>query len=252
MNVQFNISWKLALAYKGLASRDLLTTFNTERLPVIARMLATTNHLYNNYVDKQHGAAKPDESAGSGKEKSGFIRWREPGLHQLDINYRWSPVVFDYRGNGDLDEEALKARGYTGYPGEPVHAGDRAPEAPGLVNAIGEETSLFEFFKLYRHTLLLFDSQGDGLRVKEIVAAVQTSSIFGTSKVLILSRDGVPTAVDGASAYHDKEGHAHKAYGVDGQALTAVVVRPDGYIGAFVEDVNGLQAYMTRVVGGFL
>ena len=67
--------------------------------------------------------------------------------------------------------------------------------------------------------------------------------------MLIIGDEGVPTAVDGASAYHDKEGHAQKAYDVNGQVLTAVVVRPDGYIGAIVHDVDGLQTYMSRVVG---
>ena len=232
--------------YKGLASRDLLITYQTERLPVIAHMLATTSNLYTHIVD--NSADESAKSAGTSQE-TGFMKWRNRALNQLDINYRWSPVVFDYRGKGDLDEEGLKARGYIGYPGEPVHAGDRAPEAPGLVDATGKEISLFQVFKLYRHTLLLFVPVGAGDKAREVVAAAQASPLAGTLNVLILGREGIPAAVDGATTYHDKEGYAHKAYAVEGQALNVVVVRPDGYIGAFVQDVTGLQTYISIISG---
>ena len=235
--------------HKGLASQALLTTYDAERLPVIARMLATTSILYNKFAKGGDANEAVEGNGSSGKEGSGFIKWREPGLRQLDINYRWSPIVFDHRGKGDLNEDELKARAYVGYPGEPVRAGDRAPEAPGLVDATGKETSLFEVFKPYRHTLLIFVPGEATVEAQEVGAAAQASSVFGTSKVLIIGDEGVPTAVDGASAYHDKEGHAQKAYDVNGQVLTAVVVRPDGYIGAIVHDVDGLQTYMSRVVG---
>ena len=67
--------------------------------------------------------------------------------------------------------------------------------------------------------------------------------------MLILGREGIPDAVNGATTYHDKEGYAHKAYGVNGQTLNVVVVRPDGYIGAFVQDVTGLQTYISIISG---
>ncbi|RPD65610.1 hypothetical protein L226DRAFT_530850 [Lentinus tigrinus ALCF2SS1-7] len=249
----FNIAWKLALVYKGLASPDLLTTYQTERLPVIANMLATTSGLYGRAVAKDpYEAAKSGGPTGSGKDASGFMKWRDSGLPQLDINYRWSPVVFDARGRGELDEEGLKARSYVGYPGEPVRAGDRAPEAPGLIDASGKETSLFEIFNPSTHTLLLFAQDGAGSKVQEVVAAAQASPLAQVTKTLIFGRDGVPVAVGGAGSYHDKEGHAYKAYGVDGQLLTVVIVRPDGYIGAFVYDADGVHTYFTRIAGGFL
>ncbi|RPD54667.1 hypothetical protein L226DRAFT_509677 [Lentinus tigrinus ALCF2SS1-7] len=249
----FNIAWKLAMVCKGLASRDLLTTYQTERLPVIAHMLATTSNLYTHAVAKNpHEAVGSGGSAGSGKEASGFMKWRDGALRQLDINYRWSPVVFDARGRGELDEEGLKARGYVGYPGEHVRAGDRAPEAPGLTDATGKATSLFEIFKPYTQTLLLFAPEGAESNVQEVVAAVQASPLAQVTKTLILSRDGVPVAVGGANSYHDKEGHAYKAYGVDGELLTVVIVRPDGYIGAFVYDADGVRTYISRITGGFL
>ncbi|RDX54604.1 hypothetical protein OH76DRAFT_1397960 [Lentinus brumalis] len=242
----FNIAWKLALAYKGLASRDLLSTYDVERLPVIAQMLAATSALYTQLTH-----LKPDGGPGSGLESSNFLKWRNDALRQLDINYRWSPMVLDARGMNDLDENALKARGYQGYPGEPVRAGDRAPEAPALVDATGKETSLFEIFKPNAHTVLVFSPKHAGSGAQEVVAAAQASPLASVTKTLVLGRDGVPPTIEGASAYHDKEGHAYKAYGVDDGVLTVVVVRPDGYIGAFVNDVDGLQTYISRITSGF-
>ncbi|RDX51467.1 hypothetical protein OH76DRAFT_1346666 [Lentinus brumalis] len=242
----FNIAWKLALVCKGLASRDLLSTYQIERLPVISHMLATTSDLYTQLTNIQ-----PDGGpASSGKGSSG---WRNNALRQLEINYRWSPGVFDARGMNGLDEDALKAHGYQGYPrGEPVRAGDRAPQAPALVNATGKETSLFEIFKPNTHTVLVFSpTHARDSGVQEVAAAAQASPLASVTKMLVLGRDGVPTAIDGANAYHDKEGHAYKAYGVDDGVLTVVVVRPDGYIGAFVNDVDGLQTYISRIAGGF-
>ncbi|KAI0711179.1 FAD binding domain-containing protein [Cerioporus squamosus] len=232
----FNIAWKLAIVCKGLASRDLLITYQIERLPVIAHMLAATSDLYT-HITHLHS----DDD--SNKESSGFLKWRNTALRQLDINYRWSPVVFDARGMNGLDETAVS--------GEPVRAGDRAPEAPALVDASGKETSLFEIFKPNAHTLLVFSPEHAGSKAQEVVAAAQASPLASVMKTLVLGRDGVPAAIEGANAYHDKEGHAHKAYGVDGDALAVVVVRPDGYIGAFVSDVDGLQTYISRIVGGF-
>ncbi|KAI0711180.1 FAD binding domain-containing protein [Cerioporus squamosus] len=246
----FNIAWKLALVCKGLASRDLLTTYNTERLPVIADMLAITADLYTPLVK-----SKADDNAGLGgsdKGSSGFMKWRNNALRQLDINYRWSPVVLDARGMNGLDGDALKAGGYHGYPGEPMRAGDRAPEAPALVDASGKETSLFEIFKPNAHTVLVFSPEHAGSKAQEVVAAAQASPLASVMKTLVLGRDGVPAAIEGANAYHDKEGHAQKAYGVDDQGLTIVVVRPDGHIGAFVNDVDVLQTYISRIVGGFV
>ncbi|TFK90333.1 hypothetical protein K466DRAFT_543631 [Polyporus arcularius HHB13444] len=243
----FNIAWKLALVCKGLASRDLLSTYQTERLPVIAHMLAATEDLYTHITISQ----TDDGPASSGPESTGFLKWRNNAFRQLDINYRWSPVVLDARGMNGLDENALKARGYQGYPGEPVRAGDRAPEAPALVDAAGEETSLFDIFKPNTHTVLVFSPKQAESKAQEVVAAAQASPLASVTKTLVLGRDGVPAAIEGASAYHDKEGHAHKAYGVDGGVLTIVVVRPDGYIGAFVNDVDGLQTYISRITSGF-
>ncbi|TBU28541.1 FAD binding domain-containing protein [Dichomitus squalens] len=237
----FNLAWKLALVYKGLASPDLLGTYQVERLPVIAQMLTTTSNLYNQLTPK-----KEDSQATTVQDpkKAGLVEWRgSTALYQLDINYRWSPITVDAHGKDGLSEDDLKARAYEGYPGGDVRAGDRAPQAPALVGADGLEKTLFDLFKPTFHTVLVFSPQGGAA---EIVKAAQEYPA-GTVHTVVLGKDAVPQPIDSAESYHDKEGHAYRAYHVDGGEVTVVVVRPDGYVGAVVHDVSGLRTYFAKI-----
>lgn len=240
------MGWKLALAYKGLAAPDLLSSYEIERLPVVTHMLRATSNLYTHSVAKDADEVKTEAEI---KPGPGFLNWRDTSLHQLEINYRWSPVVYDVRGTNDLNEDDLKARAYIGYQGEDVRAGDRAPNAPALVDTAGQETALFDIFKPYVHTLLVFlPREGDG-DVSRVLEAMRSLSAANAAQIVILgNKDGVvPKTVPGTTAYKDSQGHAYSAYHVTDDALTLVVVRPDGYVGAFVNHVEGLRTYLTKV-----
>ncbi|KAI0635066.1 FAD binding domain-containing protein [Trametes polyzona] len=238
----YNLGWKMALVYKGLAKPELLTTYENERLPVVALMLATTTGLYNQVVEKRY-----DGNPDSPRTKGGWLQWRNDSLKQLDINYRWSPITLDARGNGD-DLQALKERAYVGYPGEDVHAGDRAPGAPELVDVSGQETTLHDVFKPYLHTFLIFspETSDADAQIDDVLKTIR-SLPKGTYQILVLARHGVPKARDGTAAYHDTKGYAYGAYGVEEGKLTVVAIRPDMYVGAFVYGAEGLQEYISRV-----
>ena len=172
----------------------------------------------------------------------------------LDIDYRWSPIVVDYRGTNGLSVDELKARAYKGYPGEDVRAGDRAPDAPALVDGAGEATALFDIFKPSYHTLLVFLPR-TGLddtaaaAIKDVLEATRRLVPADAFKVVVLShKDSAGfNDIPGTKVYKDTECHAYKAYHVNGDALTLVAVRPDGYVGAFVNDIEGLGSYWTKV-----
>ena len=83
-------------------------------------MLRMTSNLYPHVIAREVDDGKSNTNR--------FLAWRDDTLRQLDINYRWSPIVFDTRGTNGLDADDLKARAYIGYPGEDVRAGDRAPQ----------------------------------------------------------------------------------------------------------------------------
>lgn len=47
----------------------------------------------------------------------------------------------------------------------------------------------------------------------------------------------------------DSEEHAFQNYGIADGQLAIVVVRPDTYIGAFVNDFDGVEKYLSLVFG---
>ncbi|KIM91475.1 hypothetical protein PILCRDRAFT_55100, partial [Piloderma croceum F 1598] len=100
-------------------------------------------------------------------------------------------------------------------------AGDRAPEAPGLVIG-GQDTSLFRLFTPSHHTVLIFAEFAEG---------------------------DIRKALDSSAKYPDAivDGHARHAYLVKGGSVTIVIVRLDGFIGAIVNDVDGIARYFSKI-----
>jgi 2-polyprenyl-6-methoxyphenol hydroxylase-like FAD-dependent oxidoreductase len=144
-------------------------------------------------------------------------------VYQLNLNYRSSPLSRDERQT----------------PGR-LRAGDRAPDAP-CVDAAGTTVRLFDRFRGPHWSLLAF-----GATRAVLVAAVNER--YGTRmRAWTVVRPGVP--VDGASLT-DIEGHIHRIYDVE--AGTAVLVRPDGYVGLITREgsVDDVCAYLRPMVAG--
>ncbi|KAI0724734.1 monooxygenase [Fomitopsis betulina] len=216
----FNLGWKLALVEQRLAPRALLATYSEERLPVIQRMLQETT------VMRQRGKdAQPPQAA----------------RHQL----RWSSIVFDERAPRAVDEE----REPYGVEGEDtLKAGDRAPDATGLVRVSDSRvTSLFHVFSPTRHTVLILG--GDRARIESIVKTVARYPKRTVSAAVVLpSGDKATTPVDGTDAtLRDGDTIAYDAYCVaDGQTF-AFIVRPDGVVGAIVSGEAGVVRYFSGI-----
>ncbi|KZT02086.1 uncharacterized protein LAESUDRAFT_441502 [Laetiporus sulphureus 93-53] len=237
-----NLAWKMALVHKGLSSMSLLSSYNEERLPVITQMLHATTALYTHAVAKKSTA---DEAAEDDK-KSGWFRWRNNALLLYGVNYRWSSIVLDERDTSSPNEEDMKARGYEGYASS-LRAGDRAPEAPGLVSETGKEISLFNLFKPNVHTVLVFvpHSKGASTDRPEINAIIEATKAHDFQTVL-LSQDRNPRSAAGIRVVYDRDGYAFKHYFI-GDEFMCVVVRQDWMVGAFVRDASGLERYLAKV-----
>lgn len=198
-------------------------TYNEERLPVVEEMLRKVVGLYNAFAEDAHKAltlaAHPTE------------------LFQLDINYRWSSILFEDRNPQTASLEELKAHAYLGWDTN-ICAGDRAPDAPELVvHRASESTTLFELFNPTMHTVLvfgglaLFPNLDTIVRSRLPVDAVQT---------FVVSRDGSASDI---ITIHDKGGHAFSAYGVGTDSSVSVIVRPDGFIGCIATSEAGVETY---------
>ncbi|SJL13734.1 uncharacterized protein ARMOST_17182 [Armillaria ostoyae] len=219
-----NLAWKLALVDRGLAAPTLLDTYTQERIPVIAAMLDKTTELHNKTF------------AGGAASSEGWRRG--PELYQFGVNYRGSPIVIDEEGTPESVDP------YRSGEGGALHAGDRAPDAPGLVSSQGEKTCLFDIFRTSYHTVLIFP--GADLEVKGILDVLKAYPAGTVKSVVILQQNAAP-AVDGSPAdfvLTDGEGYARKHYN-DRDGI--VVVRPDGIIGALVGGVDGLKRYFKGI-----
>ena len=242
------------MTIRGLATPTLLDSFEVERMPVIADMLKVTTDLFKDVFtqDTQRKielAKEMETSAADGFSEArerGWFRGRK--LFQLDLNYRWSTVVFDERFDGMEDSKDAY-----GVPGHDVRAGDRAPDAPALLSlpskGDGELMRLFDIFKPSFHTVLLFTSGNlEGATPFLARLANLPSDLF---KVLAIIRSGATLqgSLDGLDlVLEDTKGFAADGYGFKGSyAPTAVLVRPDGMIGAFAVSGGGLQKYLSTV-----
>jgi 2-polyprenyl-6-methoxyphenol hydroxylase-like FAD-dependent oxidoreductase len=141
-------------------------------------------------------------------------------LRQLGIGYRGGPLA------RDLPE-----------PEGSVRAGDRAPDAP-CRTADGRRVRLFDRFRGPHWTLLAF-----GASHATAAAEVARRHRQAVHAHLVV-RPGEPV---GAHELVDVDGHARRAYDLDGDAL--VLVRPDGHIGLLARPGTAGQvaAYLDRL-----
>ncbi|KAG1882163.1 FAD binding domain-containing protein [Suillus subluteus] len=219
----FNLGWKLALVQKGLADKSLLETYSAERLPVISEMLGVTTSILN-------------KAMSSGDPSDG----RSPILYMLGINCRFSTIVLDefvtsvegrpINAYGVLDEGHLEA-------------GDRAPDAPNMLQVGHTEpgkTTLFGLYRPWYHTVLVF---APGLAdATPILGALEAydKNVVRSAVVLPSSASMTPVLVD-------REGYAHSAYLMEADQMKVFVIRPDGVVGAIVHGAEGVKKYFSKI-----
>ncbi|GAA0268335.1 FAD-dependent oxidoreductase [Cryptosporangium japonicum] len=178
----YNLGWKLAAVAQG-APPALLDTYESERRPVAAHVLALSDARLRQMLEDNDVPVRRDAST-----------------LQLDVGYRGSALAAD-----DRDDTAA------------LRAGDRAPDATGLLT-VGGERRLFALIGGGVFTLLGHRSTPGwpGLRVLRVVDR--------------------PTGVDELA---DTRGHLAEAYGAGPDTL--VLIRPDGYVG-LISDAGDLDA----------
>ncbi|TFY58425.1 hypothetical protein EVJ58_g6423 [Rhodofomes roseus] len=230
---QFNLAWKLVLVEKGLAAPTLLASYTAERVPVIAEVLRRTTNIH-------------DKTQVMGNDGRGLDAWDRGGsLKMLGINYRWSSIVLDernpYMAEAPQDPYGVEA-------GDMVRAGDRAPDAPGLVPIEGGETSLFKIFGPTCHTVLLFAGNDSAEEVRRVLTKLKGYPEDAVRSVVIYPRGALPEVIDDADlVVFDSEQHAYVGYCCSDDDLTIAIVRPDGIVGGIVFGAPGLRRYFRAV-----
>jgi hypothetical protein len=223
-----------------------LESYGEERLPIIAEMLNKTTELLKHAFNQKTG-----RDASENKLRK--------DMTQLGVNYRGSSIVYN---EGAERDPATLGSGYNKESETAAQPGDRAPEAPGLVDVCNTSAqvatlSLFSIFAPSVHSVLVFAGNGTGGSNSEVlhtllgvIARQPESAVRG---ILIVSPESESQgAAAGAQANGlfeqvlvDRDGHAHAGYNVpvSGEKVTIVVVRPDGFIGARVHSATGVEQY---------
>ena len=236
----FNLGWKLAHIVKGISPPSLLNTYTEERLPVVAEMLDIATKLLKISVNQPTSEA--------GYKRTGNV-------NQLGVNYRWSSIVVDQNTDSDAGPNARKAHSaYDVEVGGVLRAGDRAPDAPGLVQVrsdnqkSSDSTRLFKLLSPTRHTVLIFAEAAD------IGATLSANTKYhkGLVRPMVLLRAGTTNSIQdiACDVFEDSDGHAYNAYRSAEGVNEIVIIRPDGAVGAIVKDVDWLERYFRGIVVG--
>ncbi|KAI0314515.1 FAD/NAD-P-binding domain-containing protein [Amylostereum chailletii] len=235
----FNLTWKIALVHHKLSPPSLLESYASERMPVVAEMLNLTAQLHAlAFHAPRRGAMPPSTLDARGAvQASADPMFRPKHVLQLGVNYRWSSIVREGR-EADGARDATAEHSPYGVAGSRLRAGDRAPDAPALVE--GEGGRARRLFELIRggskHAILVFTSSVAPL------PALDRYCRLGVASVVVLHPQGAashPAHVgEDVRCFVDTAGHAYAGYEVEGRATMFVVVRPDGMIGAYATGVE--------------
>jgi 2-polyprenyl-6-methoxyphenol hydroxylase-like FAD-dependent oxidoreductase len=195
----YNLAWKFALVLEGAAPEALLDSYEAERRPVGAEVVARTRAASEGYGREANG--KPDHLADT----------------QIRVSYRRTDWVRD-------DAESLDAA----VPAP----GDRAPDAGGLRRrGLGFPLRLFDILRGTEHVLIVHCVSANTLHgLTDLAAFAREIRARLSSRlriVAITAADGLPDQ-PGIALFHDRQGAFADAYGMQD---TSFLVRPDGYVG---------------------
>ncbi len=210
----YNLAWKLKLVLDGTASAHLLDSYEAERRPVGAEVVARTRAASEGY-GREKGHA-PDRLVDT----------------QLLVSYRGTGWV---RDDGAGDAASPKA-------------GDRAPDATGLRRyGVGFPVRLFDILRGTEHVLVVHLAGGDASDLSGFARQLRAESPLPLRIVGISAHDVAEQP--GIALYRDTERSFENAFGAPEAAF---LVRPDGYIGWRGPSYRdpGLGAHIGRLLGG--
>jgi 2-polyprenyl-6-methoxyphenol hydroxylase-like FAD-dependent oxidoreductase len=221
----FNLGWKLALVCRGEASPDLLDTYEAERRPVAARVVAS-------------GAATESAQALSTVSERA-ARDEEMRLALADP----ATARHEAAAASELDRSYPSSRAVAGDEGPGLVPGVLLPDTADVEPAGADPRPLHELAHNPGHTLLVLGGRdADPARVSALVTELEPQRGAVLSAIHGLSTrpaDGSVGRIDDATA---------EQLGVVG--VTLLAVRPDRYIGLRDNegDVRAIDKYLRGLV----
>lgn len=189
-------------------------------------------------------------------------------LKQLGVNYRWSEIVEDQRrvkeGTEELKGEAKvwDPYGKNDKPEANIEAGDRTPDCVFLTSS-GQETTLLDILVPSAHTALILSESVNDKRVADVFQKCAELNTKGAAKgsdvvlphVVVRAKEDVSVGESlGFKILLDSEGYSVSTYGdkttgsLGPDRFLVIIVRPDGFTGAIVYGVDGIDSYFKRIL----
>lgn len=188
----YNLAWKLALVLDGTAAERLLDSYEAERRPIGADVVARTRAA-SQYQSRDKGGA-PDRLADT----------------QILISYRGTDWV--------ADDGVREAAGPA--------PGDRAPDIAGLRrHGVGFPIRLFDILRGTEHVLVVHLA-GDAADLSAFARRLRADCLLPL-RIVGIDNGEIPDHA-GIALYSDPAQAFGKAFGGPG---SAILVRPDGYVG---------------------
>jgi 2-polyprenyl-6-methoxyphenol hydroxylase-like FAD-dependent oxidoreductase len=236
----FNLAWKLALTKKGTGRPILLDSYHEERYPIAKAVLRGTNLLFRIFFSTGPLVIKLVKIIATLVLNRGwFQRQFRNSISELNINYRYSPIVKDC------------ASGFFKFKLN-LSAGDRAPDGSVTVFPNKINTSLFDLLRGTRFTALIFCGINSDLKscrnLVNIARAIQDKYSQNINVYLILASSII---FDDLDSYDfmllDSDNNLHYKYKARSNCL--YLVRPDGYIGFRSQPLNTkyLENYLSKI-----
>jgi 2-polyprenyl-6-methoxyphenol hydroxylase-like FAD-dependent oxidoreductase len=253
-----NLAWKLALVLRGESPASLLESYQPEREPTARRMLALSDRMHRMLFDHHPTmteAVKRKLRAFLGSFEAVQQRMRN-AVVELNVNYRHSPAVGEYRDWPHL----LPQSHFAGGPGEVLayhefgggpHAGDRAPDASLLQFPEKKMVRVFELLASSpgHHLFLLEGAHADTDACRRLVDVAARVRLLHGRLIdihLVMIHAVKPLEWDDP-IFLDADGEMHHRYGARHQCL--YLIRPDGYVGFRSQPVtaDSLEDYLHHI-----
>ena len=240
----YNLAWKLALVVRGVAGQALLDSYEAERRPVGADVIARTT----------------EASLKLGRETTRDSRLADT---QILVAYPQSPIVgpgldggrSGAGASGGAAPQGAQRGAGIGDATASLRPGDRAPDAAGLVRAhVRHPIRLHGLLRGTAHVLVVQlksepDAPGTPSATLEALAASLAGRLGDLIRIVAIA--AAPVAADdrpvGVATHVDEAGTFASAY----RGAGAWLVRPDGYLGAVLPEPTeaAVVAYFERLFG---
>jgi 2-polyprenyl-6-methoxyphenol hydroxylase-like FAD-dependent oxidoreductase len=202
-----NLAWKLALVIKQQANEKLLDSYQAERLPIVKRIVHTTEVMTKMLINSNKAFGIVRNFILKLIHNNKFILHKiSMQISQLSIHYKKSPII-NY-------QHSLSPSPRPGY---------RAPDV-----VINRSTRLYNYLKHTRHTLLLFTGTNPSTETLTSLHALQNwiTEKYADIAISYLVLNNPEHADD---TIEDLNYAIHQRYKVKQAAL--YIIRPDNYIG---------------------